>query len=135
MYVLIVCCTPSTCGGWTVQSNRPHSTRDSKTTESGTNTYIEVLGRPPNRTSYPSHRLVFPRSQNYKRTPKYERAIRSPPAEHKKSLLQKEGISLNTNAAISRAMRAVSHRKHPKSTPNTPGRIKQESMTTSYWGL
>ncbi|CAP80845.1 hypothetical protein PCH_Pc12g12180 [Penicillium rubens Wisconsin 54-1255] len=59
------------------RSNRPHSTRDSKTTESGTNTYIEVLGRPPNRTSYPSHRLVFPRSQNYKRTPKYERAIRT----------------------------------------------------------
>lgn len=64
------------------------------------------------------------------------RACYEIPAEHKKKiLLQKEGISSNTNAAISRAMRAVSHRKHPKSTPKAPGRIKPESMTTSYWGL
>ena len=59
------------------------------------------------KTSYPSHRLVFPRSQNYKCTQKYEVA---PSGTQKKGLLQEEGISLNTNAAISRAMRAVSHR-------------------------
>ncbi|KGO56971.1 hypothetical protein PEX2_003250 [Penicillium expansum] len=30
-----------------------------------------------NKNSYPSHRLVFPRSQNHKRTQKYERAMRT----------------------------------------------------------
>lgn len=130
--VVLVCCAPLTCGGCTVQSDGAHSTRDSKTTlererdlsESGNHILLRIRSTSTpyrfsdlkRKTSYPSHRFSVASVAETQMHTKIRACNEvAPSGTQKKSLLQEEGISLNTNAAISRAMRAVSHR-----TPLSP---------------